>query len=177
MKKLMTEWRNFINEQSAGLAHDSKYEDSLRMNNTLIDYCKKFPTKCTPEKVKKMLDKAGVEPVLDGVKELLGMKIEPKEMTAMDLEVIDKLVAVNPIFMSKILEDYPVDVLKKYQEHINNLFDAGKGHMGLSNLAKEIEFQLMSPEDRKALQRAQSRVAGKTYTDYGKTSVGMYKEK
>ena len=95
----------------------------------------------------------------------------------MDLEVIDKLVAVNPMFMSKILEDYPVDVLKKYQEHINNLFDAGKGHMGLSNLAKEIELQLMNPEARKALQRFQSRVPGKVYTDYGRTSVEVYKEK
>ena len=169
----MTEWRNFINEQSL-----DRYEYSLRINPAVIDYCKEFPTKCsTPEKVKKILDKAGVEPVLDGVKELLGMKIEPKEMTAMDLEVIDKLVAVNPMFMSKILEDYPVDVLKKYQEHINNLFDAGKGHMGLSNLAKEIELQLMNPEARKALQRFQSRVPGKVYTDYGRTSVEVYKEK
>jgi len=202
MKKLMTEWRNFINEQSAGLAHDSKYEDSLRLNNALIDYCKEFPTKCTPEKVKKMLDKAGVEPVLDGVKQLLGMPLGPKPLSPgpkplspEDLKVINMMLEIDPkemwlsrtrpqTLLSLILDDYPRDVLKSYLSHIEGLFndpshrfDSEEQIKRYRNLVKELEYQFMNPEEKKAYRLARKTPLGKTVTDYGKTSVGMYKEK
>ena len=206
MKKLMTEWRNFINEQSVRLAHDSRYEDSLRINNTLIDYCKEFPTKCTPEKVKKMLDKAGVEPVLDGVKQLLGMPLGPKPLSPgpkplspEDLKVINKMLEIDPKQMitkgysgrqgtetalSLILDDYPRDVLKSYLSHIEGLFndpshrfDSEEQIKRYRNLVKELEYQFMSPEEKKAYKRALRAAAGETVTGGGRTSVEMYKEK
>lgn len=203
MKKLMTEWRNFINEQSAGSAHDSKYEDSLRINNVLIDYCKEFPTKCsTPEKVKKMLDKAGVEPVLDGVKQLLGMPLGPKPLSPgpkplspEDLKVINMMLEIDPkemwlsrtrpqTLLSLILRDYPRDVLKSYLSHIEGLFndpshrfDSEEQIKRYRNLVKELEYQFMSPEEKKAYKRALRAAAGETVTGGGRTSVDMYKEK
>lgn len=203
----MTEWRNFINEQSA-----DRYEDSLRINKTLIDYCKEFPTRCsTPEKVKKILDKAGVEPVLDGVKQLLGMPLGPKPLSPgpkplspEDLKVINKMLEIDPkqmirrpfspfrgakrrppeTLLSLILKDYPRDVLKSYLSHIEGLFndpshrfDSEEQVKRYRNLVKELEYQFMSPEEKKAYKRALRAAAGETVTGGGRTSVEMYKEK
>ena len=45
------------------------------------------------------------------------------------------------------------------------------------NLAKELEYQFMNPEEKKAYKRARRAAAGEVVTGGGRTSVEMYKEK
>ena len=86
--------------------------------------------------------------------------------------------------VAKILDDYPGDVLKSYLSHIDGLFndpshrfDTEEQIKRYTNLVKELEYQFMSPEEKKAYRLARKTPLGKAVTDYGKTSVGMYKEK
>jgi len=120
MKKLMTEWRNFINESKRKA--DQK---DIAANKVILDMCKDI--KCTPKDVKKMLGALTAKPILDGVKQLLGMPLGPKPLSPEDLKVINKLLEIDPKQMirggihgrrapetalSMILNDYPSDVLK-----------------------------------------------------------------
>ena len=182
MKKLITEWRNFINESER-----KADQEDLAANKVILDMCKDI--KCTPKDVKKMLGTA--KPVLDGVKQLLGMGSEASALSPEDLEVINKLLEIDPKQMvgsetalAKILDDYPGDVLKSYLSHIDDLFsnpshrfDTEEQVKRYTNLVKELEYQFMSPEEKKAYRLARKASLGKTYTDYGKTSVVMGKEK
>ena len=178
----MTEWRNFINESER-----KADQEDIAANRVILDMCKDIT--CTPKDVKKMLGTA--KPVLDGVKQLLGMGSEASALSPEDLEIINKLLEVDPKQMigaetalAKILDDYPGDVLKSYLSHIEGLFndpshrfDTDEQIKRYRNLAKELEYQFMSPEGKEAYKRALRMAAGETVTGGGKTSVEMYKEK
>ena len=187
----MTEWRNFINESER-----KADQEDIAANKVILDMCKDI--KCTPKDVKKMLGTA--KPVLDGVKQLLGLPSGPSPLSPEDLKVINKLLEIDPKQMirggihgrrspetalSMILDDYPGDLLKSYLSHIEGLFndpshrfDTDEQIKRYRNLAKELEYQFMSPEEKKAYKRARRAAAtGKPVTGGGKTSVAMYKEK
>ena len=178
----MTEWRNFINESER-----KADQEDIAANKVILDMCKDI--KCTPKDVKKMLGTA--KPILDGVKQLLGMPLGPKPLSPRDLEIINKLLEVDPKQMigaetalAKILDDYPGDVLKSYLSHIEGLFndpshrfDTEEQIKRYRNLAKELEYQFMSPEGKRAYRVARRLAAGETVTGGGKTSVEMYKKK
>jgi len=188
----MTEWRNFINESER-----KADQEDIAANKVILDMCKDI--KCTPKDVKKMLGALTAKPILDGVKQLLGMPLGPKPLSPEDLKVINKLLEIDPKQMirggihgrrapetalSMILNDYPSDVLKSYLSHIEGLFndpshrfDTDEQIKRYRNLANELEYQLMSPEGKEAYKRARRAAAGEVVTGGGKTSVQMYKKK